>query len=49
MVDKAFEIRNDSDYDDMYIASKDESRGQIENAERILDAVVSYLNKEIGE
>ena len=33
MVGSAFEIRNDSDYEDMFIASKAETEEQIRNAE----------------
>lgn len=32
MIESAFTIRNASDYDDMFIASKDETAEQIENA-----------------
>ena len=47
MIEKAFEIRNASDYDDMFIASKSETQVQIENAEHIVGAVEEYLKKEI--
>lgn len=43
MIGSAFTIRNASDYDDMFIASKDETAEQIENAEWIYRAVVEYI------
>ena len=36
-------IRNISDYDDFYIASKDETKEQVENAEYLLKKIESYL------
>lgn len=38
-------IRNASDYDDMFIASKDDTKEQIENAK----FVYTEINKYIGE
>ena len=40
---RAEQIRNASDYDDFYIASKDEARQQVENAEYIVSKVGAYL------
>ena len=42
----AFEIRNFSDYDDMFIARKSQTEEQIKNARKIIDAVKGYLIKE---
>ena len=36
-------IRNQSDYDDFYIASKEEAKEQIENAEYIIKVISEYL------
>jgi len=36
-------IRNSSDYDDFYLASREEAAQQIENAERFVDAVEAYI------
>ena len=41
---KAEQIRNASDYDDFYIASKEESRQQVENAAYFFEKVKEYLN-----
>ena len=38
-------IRNISDYDDFYIASKDETKEQVENAEYLLNKIEEYLEK----
>ncbi|MCM1143100.1 MAG: HEPN domain-containing protein [Blautia sp.] len=40
---KAEQIRNASDYDDFYIAGKEETKQQIDNAEYIVDKVDKYL------
>ncbi len=42
-VAKADQIRNASDYDDFYIASKKEASEQIEDAEDIIKKVEQYL------
>ena len=39
----ADQIRNASDYDDFYIASKAESKQQVENAEYIVNKINNYL------
>ena len=46
MVGSAFEIRNDSDYEDMFIASKAETEEQIRNAEDVLQKIGEYLKSE---
>lgn len=40
----AFQIRNVCDYDDFFIASKQEAEQQLERAREFLDAVRQYLN-----
>ena len=37
------QIRNASDYDDFYIANKEETRQQVENAEYLVDKVEKYI------
>lgn len=39
-----FDIRNDSDYDDFFVVSKEEVVEQIENAEYFLSEIRKYLN-----
>ena len=43
IIGKAFEIRNDSDYQDFYVASKSDVEQQIENAKIFLEEVEKYL------
>ena len=38
------QIREDSDYDDFYVASKDETEEQIKTAESVIRSVKEYLN-----
>ena len=45
MIGSAFTIRNASDYDDMFIASKDETAEQIANAEWIYRLIREYIEK----
>lgn len=40
-----FDIRNDSDYDDFFVVSKDEVIEQIENAGYFLSEIKKYLDK----
>lgn len=44
---KAEQIRNVSDYDDFYIASREETKQQIDNAEYIVDKIEKYITNEI--
>ena len=44
IIGKAFEVRNDSDYDDFYIISKDEVTKQTQNARVFLAAIEKYIN-----
>lgn len=43
IITSAFVIRNLSDYDDMFIASKKDAEKQIEAANKFLEAVKEYL------
>lgn len=43
---KAEQIRNVSDYDDFYIASREETKQQVDNAQYIVDKVEKYLENE---
>jgi len=43
IISKASMIRNKSDYEDFYIASREESQEQIDNAKVFYDAVEEYL------
>ena len=38
-----FEMRNDSDYDDFYLLSKEDVEDQINNAKEFLNAIKLYL------
>lgn len=38
-------LREKSDYDDFYIASKDEAKNQLENAEDFLKKISEYLDE----
>lgn len=40
------QVRNASDYDDFYVASKEESEQQVINAEYLIDKVENYLKNE---
>ena len=43
----ASEIRNASDYDDFFLASKEETKEQIDNAELFCKAIEEYLNSTV--
>ena len=43
---RAEQIRNASDYDDFYVASKEETRQQVENAEYLVRKIGEYIGKE---
>lgn len=43
IIGNAFDIRNDSDYEDFYVISKDEVTKQIENAKAFFAAVEEYI------
>ncbi len=42
-VARAEQIRNASDYDDFYLASEEEARQQVKNAEYLVDKVEKYM------
>ena len=48
MIDSAFEIRNASDYNDMFIADKNETKKQIENTEYVLKVIEEYIGLPIS-
>jgi uncharacterized protein (UPF0332 family) len=43
IIGEAFDIRNDSDYDDYYILSKEDVNEQIENAEKFYHTIKQYI------
>ena len=49
IIGSASEIRNASDYDDMFIADKTETAEQIQNAKVFLDEITSYVEKRLTE
>lgn len=49
IIGSASEIRNASDYDDMFIADKTETAEQIQNAKIFLDEITSYVEKRLAE
>lgn len=42
---KASTIRNDSDYNDFYIASREDTQKQIENSEKFIRAIEEYMSR----
>lgn len=46
IIGDAFEIRNKSDYEDMFIVDKEETKMQVANAERLLNVIGAYLKSE---
>lgn len=49
IIGRASEIRNASDYDDMFIASKEETLKQIEDAKMFYEEIREYIREKIGE
>lgn len=47
MIGSAFTIRNASDYDDMFVASRNDAEEQIANAEYIHKIICEYIRKKI--
>jgi uncharacterized protein (UPF0332 family) len=41
----AFQVRNSSDYNDMFLVSKDEALEQLEHAKKLVDAVNAFLSR----
>jgi hypothetical protein len=48
VIRSAFEIRNDSDYQDFYVISRDDVAVQIANAKTFLAAVEGYINTSLN-
>jgi uncharacterized protein (UPF0332 family) len=46
MLSNAFDIRNDSDYDDYYIAPREDARIQLENAKKFLERIREYISRQ---
>lgn len=46
ILNEAFMIRNKSDYDDFYIASKEEAEDQIEKAEKFIEGIKVFIGIE---
>lgn len=44
-ISKAEQIRNASDYDDFYVASKEETKQQVVNAAYIVEKVAKYIEE----
>lgn len=44
IIGEAFTIRNASDYDDMFVASRTDTETQIANAEYIYNLIQNYIN-----
>lgn len=49
IIDSAYRIREKCDYQDFYIASKEDSAQQIERAEEFIKIVETYLNKKLSQ
>jgi uncharacterized protein (UPF0332 family) len=49
IIGRASEIRNASDYDDMFIASKDETKKQIEDAKIFYNKIKEFIEKKLKE
>lgn len=45
MIANAFRVRNKTDYDDFYLASKDEAQKQLENAQVFIGFIASYIDE----
>lgn len=43
LIAKAEQVRNVSDYDDFYVASRDETKQQVENAKYLINKVKEYF------
>ena len=46
LIAKAEQIRSVSDYDDFYVASKEETKKQVENAQDLIDKIKAYFHYE---
>ncbi len=45
IIKEASYLREKSDYDDFYIASRDEARNQLENAKVFLHKISEFMNR----
>jgi len=45
-IETLFQVRNESDYDDFYIISKDDVMNQLTSAESFLDEIQKYLDQQ---
>ncbi|MGN0162839.1 MAG: HEPN domain-containing protein [Candidatus Ornithomonoglobus sp.] len=44
ILQNAFEIRQEADYEDFYILSKDEARQQVDNAETFIEKIKAFIS-----
>lgn len=49
IIDSAYRIREKCDYQDFFIASKEDSAQQIERAEKFISIVESYLDRKLSQ
>lgn len=45
IIKSAFELRSDADYEDFYVAARNDAAGQIANAEVVITYVAEFLKK----
>lgn len=43
IIQNAFEVRQEADYEDFYVISKDDAEKQVENAEKFLNKIKEYI------
>jgi len=48
IIEDAFVVRNESDYEDFYIVSKGKVTAQVENAKFFLEAVEKYIDERVS-
>ena len=49
IIDKAFKIRENADYQDLYVVSKKDTEEQIRNAELFIEIIHEHLTKKWSE
>jgi uncharacterized protein (UPF0332 family) len=49
VISKAFKVRTDSDYQDFYIVTREETKEQLENAEVFLKRIKDYIEEVYGK
>lgn len=47
IIKSAFDLRNESDYDDFYVASKEDIAKQVEEAEFFVNEIAKYLSEKL--